>query len=163
MHQKNNKMEKKEYISEEQSLFLRENKGLLFEYFSQVSNPKYDTHILGNIQVWIYGDDHQDFTPHCHVMLKDKSVEFEVSLITWDIINVKRPSSLSANWDNFKYFYKPFFTWLEEVSRKIGLQNKLRLYDMWDSNNPNNHLDDFIKKHHIEVTDDTLYNYIKEE
>ena len=46
-------MERKDYVSKEQSLFLQENKGLLFEYFGQVSDPKYDTHILGNIQIWI--------------------------------------------------------------------------------------------------------------
>jgi hypothetical protein len=148
------------YITEEQLKFLEENKGVLFEYYGQVSKPKRDSHILGNIQIWIYGNDRQDFTPHCHVMYNDRSVEFEVSLLDWSIINVKRPSSTECDWSSFKAFKKPFFKWLNSTNA-IGTTNKQQLYFAWDSDNPSNNLEMFVNEHQIEITDPDLQIYIE--
>ena len=153
-------MENDNYISAEQKQYLKENKGLLFEYYVQVSNPKYDNKILGDIQIWVYGNDRTDFTPHCHVMLKDRSISFEVSLITWEVINVKSPKGVNASWGELKYFVKPFFKWLRSDSAKLKIPNKILLYNQWDSTNPDNRLEDYIAKHNIEITDSTLFNYI---
>lgn len=147
-------MRKTIIISEEQESFLKKNKGLLFEYYEQVSNPRKDTHILGDLQVWIYGDDRNDFTPHCHVMTIDKSVEFEISLIDWRIINVKRGN---PNGD----MRKRFVEWLASDSTKFfGIKNKNVLFAVWDGNNPNNNLLDFVEKHKIDVQDGDLKKYI---
>ena len=155
-------MAKKIYISEKQMQFLKENKGLLFEYYEIVSDPKRDAHILGDIQVWIYGNDRQDFTPHCHVMTKDKSVEFEVSLLDWSILNIKKPQNLPNNWNVITHLRKPFFKWLMSFSKRAQMLNKRYLFAVWDGNNPNNQLEDYVEDHQISVTDSTLLKYLQE-
>ena len=146
---------KKVFISEQQEKFLREQKGLLFEYFAIVSNPRKDTHTLGNLQVWIYGDDRNKMTPHCHVMTIDKDVEFEVSLIDWSVVNVKQGTPT-------KDIEKRFHSWLQSKStRGVDASNKKMLYIAWDENNPNNDLYDFVKEHQIEVNDKDLKEHIE--
>ena len=145
----------KKGMSEEQEKFLNENKGLLFEYYAQVSNPNCDSRILGNLEVWVYGDDRNNFTPHCHVMLHDKSVEVEISIIDWNVVNVK-------NGKFTKKMYKSFDKWLKsENSRFDGISNKQALFGAWDANNPNNNLVKFIVKHDINILDLDLKKYIK--
>ena len=148
-------------ITQEQEKFLIEQKGILFEYYSQASSPKYDSHILGNIQIWVYGNDRQNFTPHCHVMLADKSIEFEVSLLDWEIINVKRPNNISCDWSSFNEFKKPFFAWIERINR-LKMKNKIMLFMLWDINNPNNTLSDFIERNNINIIDEDLIEYIED-
>jgi hypothetical protein len=142
-------------ISEKQEKFLKEQKGLLFEYYIQASNPKKDFKILGDLQVWVYGDDRNGFTPHCHVMTIDKETEFEVSLIDWSILNVKNGEPTSS-------MQKRFFKWLNsENTRGLSSTNKKVLYVSWDSTNPNNDLQDFCNKHKIIPTDEELAEHIK--
>lgn len=155
-------MSKITYISEEQEKFLKENKGLLFEYYIQASNPKYDNNILGNVQIWVYGNDRQDFTPNCHIMVADKSIEFEVSIIDWTIVNVKRPNNISCDWGSFRKIGKVFFKWLESKN-KLGVKNKKYLYSLWDGSNPNNTLEDFIKSNNLKILDEDLIKYITDE
>ena len=148
-------MIKKIIISEEQQKFLREQKGILFEYFSVVSNPKKDSKLLGDLQVWVYGDDRNGFTPHCHVMTIDKSTEFEVSLIDWKVINVKCGTPT-------RDMRKRFDKWLiSNSTRNTEITNKNLLYISWDGNNPNNDLSDFCEKHNIVPNDIDLLEYIK--
>lgn len=142
-------------ISEEQQKFLKEQKGLLFEYYIQASNPRKDTKILGDLQVWVYGDDRNGFTPHCHIMTIDKSTEFEVSLIDWSLINVKcgKPTS-----DMRKRFDK----WLNSKHSMVKtITNKNFLFVTWDSTNQNNILSDFCEKHSIMPKDNDLLEYIE--
>ena len=146
-------------ITEEQERFLLEQKGLLFKYYIQASNPRLDSNILGNIQIWIYGDDRQNFTPHCHVMFADKSVEFEVSLLDWNIINIKYPNNRTCDWSSFNEFKKPFFKWLYSKN-KIGVLNKLNIFSLWDGTNPNNQLIDFVNQNNIDIDDKELKDYI---
>lgn len=143
-------------ISEKQRKFLKEKKGVLFEYYSMASNPSFDSHILGNLQVWVYGDDRNKFTPHCHVFTKDKDIEIEVSIIDWEILNIK-------NGLPTKVFMKSFFKWLySQSTRDKRLTNKDFIYILWDSNNPENTLKDFIKEHgELKIKDKGLENYIK--
>jgi len=146
---------KKILISEKQEKFLKEQRGLLFEYYIQASNPKKDFKILGDLQVWVYGDDRNNFTPHCHVMTIDKETEFEVSLIDWSVLNVKSGTPTRS-------MQKCFFDWLNsKSSRGIDATNKKILYVSWDSTNQNNDLQDFCKKHKITTTDDELAEHIK--
>lgn len=150
-------MSKKIFISEQQEKFLKENKGLLFEYYEQVSNPRGDTHILGDLQVWVYGDDRKDFTPHCHIMTKDKSTEFEVSLIDWKLINVKCGEPTSD-------MRKKFDKWLHVRNTRFGnITNKNVLFAVWDGNNPNNDLVEFVDSHRIKVDDNDLSKYIEQQ
>ena len=143
-------------ISEEQERFLKENKGLLFEYYSIVSNPKKDTYVLGDLQVWVYGDDRKEFTPHCHVMTIDKSVEFEVSLIDWRVINIKCGEPTRS-------MKKRFDKWLVSTNTRFnGITNKKFLFVNWDVNNPNNDLADFCEKHGIIPQDSELLDHISE-
>lgn len=146
-------------ISIEQKNFLSENKGKLFEYYLMVSKPKFDNRILGNIQIWVYGHDRDKYTPHCHIMLADRSIEFEVDIFTWDIFNVKAPLDVEPNWSNFSKFRKPFFKWLE-TTNILGVKNKIQLYFSWDSANPDNTLSQFIKRQNIEIKDEELIQYI---
>ena len=147
-------MKKTIFISEEQEKYLNENKGLLFEYYEQISNPRGDTKILGDLQIWIYGNDRQDFTPHCHIMTKDKSTEFEVSIINWNIINVKNGKPTKDMKDRF-------FRWLNSNSTKFnGMKNKNVLFATWDGNNPNNDLLTFMSEHSISAEDDDLAEYL---
>lgn len=142
-------------ISEEQERFLRENRGLLFEYYIQASNPTKDTKILGDLQVWVYGDDRAAFTPHCHVMTIDKSVEFEVSLIDWRVINIKRGEPTRS-------MQKRLDKWLTcEKHGAHGMTNKEFLFFNWDGTNPNNRLSAFCAKHAIVPEDKVLLEYIE--
>ena len=146
-------------ITEKQERFLIEQQGILFEYYSQASSPKYDTNILGNIQIWVYGNDRQNFTPHCHVMFADKSVEFEVSLLDWNVINIKYPNNRTCDWSSFNEFKKPFFKWLYSKN-KFGVLNKLNIFSLWDGTNPNNQLIDFVNQNNIDIDDKELNDYI---
>ena len=142
-------------ISEEQEKFLREEKGILFEYFIQASNPRKDTNILGDLQVWVYGDDRNNFTPHCHVMTIDKSTEFEVSLIDWKVINVKCGTPTIK-------MIKAFMKWLKSKNtRDASFTNKKFLYITWDGTNQNNDLVSFCGKRNIIPKDKELLEYIK--
>jgi hypothetical protein len=142
-------------ISEEQERFLRENRGLLFEYYIQASNPTKDTKILGDLQVWVYGDDRAEFTPHCHVMTIDRSVEFEVSLVDWRVINVKRGEPTSD-------MMRKFMRWLTSLNTRLGSStNKMSLFANWDGTNPSNRLLDFCEKHAIVPEDKDLLEYIE--
>ena len=146
----------KTFISDEQSKFLSEQRGLLFEYYAQVSNPRLDNRILGDLQVWVYGNDRKDFTPHCHVMKTDKSLEWEVSIIDWSIINVKRGPVPGKLDDDFRI-------WLDsKSSRDKEKTNKEMLFIMWDAVNPNNDLLSFTESHSIEIKDTELCSYLKE-
>ena len=148
-------MTKKILISEEQERFLREQKGILFEYFSVVSNPRKDVNVLGDLQVWVYGNDRQDFTPHCHVMTMDKSTEFEVSIIDWKVVNVKQGIPT-------RDMQKRFNKWLiSKSSRGVDATNKKMLFISWDGNNPNNELASFCEKHNIIPQDEELLKYIE--
>ena len=148
-------MTKKILISEEQKKFLREQKGILFEYYIQASNPKKDAEILGDLQVWVYGDDRNGFTPHCHVMTIDKSTEFEVSLIDWKVINVKQGIPT-------KKMQKRFMEWLNlKCSRNTLITNKNFLHMTWDGANQFNTLTDFCDKHNIIPNDKDLLKYIE--
>ena len=143
-------------ISKEQTKFLQEQKGLLFEYYAQVSNPRLDIRKLGDLQVWVYGDDRKNFTPHCHVMKSDKSVEWEVSIIDWNIINVKNGTVTGQ-------MEKLFNEWLVAKSTKDKSKlNKEMVYIMWDAVNPNNDLLEFTDSHNIKIEDIELNQYIDE-
>lgn len=143
-------------ISKEQTKFLQEQKGLLFEYYAQVSSPRLDARILGDLQVWVYGDDRKNFTPHCHVMKSDKSVEWEVSIIDWNIINVKNGTVTGQ-------MEKLFNEWLAAKSTKDKSKlNKEMVYIMWDAVNPNNDLLEFTDSHNIKIEDIELNQYIDE-
>lgn len=145
---------RREPISKEQLKYLKENKALLFEYYVQASNPQKDGNTLGNLEVWIYGNDRQDFTPHCHVMSHDKSVEVEISLIDLKIVNVKNCEFTSK-------MHKGFLKWLNSNSSKVKTNtNKYMLYVYWDVNNPNNTLTDFVLGHNVDIEDKDLQEYI---
>ena len=142
------------FISEEQEKFLRENKGILFEYYGQVSNPRGDTNILGDLQIWVYGNDRKDFTPHCHVFTRDKSIEVEISIIDWKIIKrVKGKFNRKLR--------KAFDKWLVSKSTRDPNQtNKMALFIAWDSDNPNNDILSFVSRHNTRVEDEELIKYL---
>lgn len=144
-------------ISEQQEKFLREQRGILFEYYTQVSEPRKDANILGNLQVWIYGDDRNGFTPHCHIMTADRETEFEISLIDWSVINVKSQLPPTRKMKN------TFAEWLETKSNRFPeITNKVVLYRLWDGDNPNNSLADFCKEHNITPEDKDLLKHIED-
>ena len=121
-------------------------KNLLFEYYNRISKPQ-DSDILGDWEVWVYGSDREAFPPHCHVRLKDDSFEFEVSLLNWEVINIKN-SKLANNWDSIDRRVKEaFFTWLNRPSKqKRDIINKWFLYNSWDEANAENPLMKWVDK-----------------
>ena len=89
---------------------------ILFEYYDRISKPQ-DSDVLGNWQVWIYGSDREAFPPHCHVRLPKKHLEFEVSLLNWEVINIKH-SGLNNSWDSIgRDIRTGFFEWLTRPSK----------------------------------------------
>lgn len=119
---------------------------LLFEYYDRVSNEG-DNDLLDNWEVWIYGNDRSEFPPHCHVRLPDGSAEFEVSLLNWEVVNIKY-NDLPNSWGSIdRNLKKGFFEWLQRKSVAMPLlTNKLHLYDFWDGANPNNLLEKWANK-----------------
>lgn len=146
-------------VSEEQERFLAENQGILFEYYAQVTNPRTENHILKGTQVWIYSNDRTNFTPHCHVMLSDRSIEVEVSLIDFAIINVKSQNNTPCDWSYFNQIKKPFFNWIK-MKDKYGLTRKVHTFIEWDRNNPNNALVDYVNSHKPTQIDTELVEYV---
>ena len=133
-------------------------KNLLFEYYNRISKPQ-DSDILGDWEVWVYGSDREAFPPHCHVRLKDDSFEFEVSLLNWEVINIKN-SKLANNWDSIDRRVKEaFFTWLNRIAKKQGgLINKIVLYNYWNDANVQNPLEKWVDKR--EDIDKDLLQYL---
>lgn len=86
---------------------IEENK-LLFEFYDMMNHPTKDKDILGEWQIWIYGSDREAFPPHCHVRLSDGSIEFEVSLLNWEIVNIKH-SKMPNSWDSIDNKLKNLF------------------------------------------------------
>lgn len=132
---------------------------LLFEYYDKVSNEG-DNDLLDNWEVWIYGNDRSEFPPHCHVRLPDGSAEFEVSLLNWEIVNIKH-SELPNSWDSIdRNLKRGFFRWLDRQSKESSkLTNKEYLYGFWNGANPHNRLEKWIDKR--EGIDQDLINYIE--
>ena len=136
-------------------------KEILEEYYNRVSKPQ-DSDILGDWEVWVYGSDREAFPPHCHVRLKDDSLEFEVSLLNWEVINIKN-SKLPNSWDSIDRRVKEaFFTWLNRPSkRQGGLINKIVLYNYWNDSNVQNPLEKWVDKK--EGIDKDLIGFLHEE
>lgn len=129
---------------------------LLKEYYVRVSSPKNDSKILNGSNVWIYTNDRNDYTPHCHLISNDGSTEFEVSLIDFNIIHIKRGKNKNIN-----ELYECFLEWLTCVSNKSGDINKNNLFNLLDYYNVNNQLNKFINSHKIIVKDADLIKYIE--
>lgn len=119
---------------------------LLFEYYDRASNEG-DNDLLDNWEVWIYGSDKEVFPPHCHVRLPDGSVEFEVSLLNWEIVNITHRELLNS-WESIdKNLKEGFFKWIDRESKEnIKLINKELLYVFWNGANPYNRLEKWIDK-----------------
>ena len=134
-------------------------KSPLFEYYDMLSHPK-DSDILGNWEVWVYGSDREAYTPHCHIRTKNGSLEFEVSLLTWEVINIKN-SKLPNSWVSIdRKLKKAFFEWLDRPSvQDPSKSNKFYMYRFWDGANPKNPLEKWVdsKKNNI---DKDLVKYI---
>lgn len=130
---------------------------LLTEYYIQISNPKLDSAYLVGIQIQIYSNDRENFTPHCHIISSDNSTEFEVSIIDWNIINIKRGDSGKVN-----QIYRKFSTWLYKIAKNNSKINKFRLYNSWDKQNANNSILSFLEKHELSKVDNDLIEYIKQ-
>lgn len=161
-------MEKKQILITEDDLktiinetvlnILRE-KGLINEFYDRVSTN--DDKTLKGFEVSVFSNDRPDFTPHCHLIGQDFNIE--VSLLDFNIINVKYPKGGKKDWSCFSKIGKSFFKWLDSKSTKInGLLNKESLYYFWDKNNQESKLIDFIENHNIKVKDENLIKYLYE-
>lgn len=134
----------------------REQYNLLFEYYDRISKPQ-DNDVLGNWQVWIYGSDREAFPPHCHVRLPKGELEFEVSLLTWEVINIKN-SDLPKSWDSIsKDIRDGFFEWLTRPNKTDpSITNKKYIYHIWDGLNTENRFEKWVKKDDKDNLDDEL-------
>lgn len=112
-------------------------KFLLHEYYVRVNKEK-DKHVLGDLDVLVYTLDREEMTPHIH--LKNNDEEIEVSLIDWEIINVKRPTNKKRDWSDFTSFRKRFFEWLENP------ENVETLFRTWNNKNPDNLVEDYSEE-----------------
>ena len=134
----------------------REQHNLLFEYYDRISKPQ-DNDVLGNWQVWIYGSDREAYTPHCHIRLPKGELEFEVSLLTWDVINIKN-SNLPNSWDSIDRDIRDgFFEWLTRPNKTdTSISNRKYMYYMWDGLNTENTLNKWVKEEEKDRLDDDL-------
>ena len=135
-----------------------ENKEILQEYFGVINTPL-DSHLLGNLEVWVYNCDREEHTPHCHVKLRDDSLEFEVSILTWQPFRLRKPEEKNLNgWDEISSdIRKTFFKWLNRNSSGRGLEsltNKEATLINWDQNNPNNRLEKWVTKDNVNIDKD---------
>lgn len=122
---------------------------IIEEYFGVISTPK-DTHILGNLEVWIYNSDREEYPPHCHVKTSDGSLEFEVSILNWKPFRLKKPETkMIDGWDEIDSSIKnSFFEWLYAPSTEIASNyrnNKEAIWANWNTNNPNNRLEKWVE------------------
>lgn len=133
----------------------RNQHNMLFEYYDRVSKPK-DNDVLGNWQIWVYGSDREAFPPHCHIRLPNGSVEFEVSLLNWEVINIKH-SDAPNSWDSIdKDIRKGFFEWLDRPSKeRPNNTNKENMFMFWNGANSDNPLEKWVDKKD-DIDDDLL-------
>ena len=108
------------------------------------------------MEIWVYGNDRESMTPHCHIF--DKTQEIEVSLIDWSIINVK--NGAKAEWSNFTEFRDRFFKWLYLPNEENGSYNYISLFSLWNHANEDNTLVSFIKSHNNINISRELENFI---
>ena len=119
---------------------------LLYEYYDRISKQE-DRDVLGNWEVWIYGGDRETFPPHCHVRLPKEHLEFEVSLLTWEVINIKN-RNFPNSWNSIDKATKDgFFECLNRPSKTdSSISNKKYVYYMWDSLNTENGLSKWVDR-----------------
>ncbi len=129
-------MGKKIIINETQEKILLNS--LLSEYYETIRNP-----LLKNNIICVYKNDREGYTPHIHIRHNNGEIEIEVSLLDFNIINVKRPNNGICDWGGYNDIKKPFFKWLNKT------KNIFSLFELWDGNNEMNTLYDFVKKHNI--------------
>ena len=114
---------------------------LLHEYYERANSPK-DNHILKDLDIYVYIGDRTPMTPHCH--LKDNDgVEIEVSLIDWQIVNVKNPSGKKCEWGEFTSIRNRFFEWIDKQ------ENAEKVFRIWNKCNVDNLLEEYQDKTNI--------------
>ena len=128
----NSDRELSNYLLEEVKKLLEGKHILLHEYYVRVDDLEKDSRILKGARIDVYKLDRTEMTPHCHIKDSD-GAEIEVSLIDWNIINVKYPKNTAPEWSNFTILKDKFFEWVTINSEK--------LFDTWNRNNPDNQVD----------------------
>lgn len=131
---------------------INESTGLVYEFYARANIDPSQNKVTKDMEIWIYGHDRNNMSPHCHLLNND--IEIEVSLLDWTIVNVKRPKNVSPEWKNFTDFKERFFAWLKLPS-KTGNANYVTLFNLWDHENEDSTISEFLKKHeNVEISDE---------
>lgn len=126
-------------------------KEMILEYYRRASDPL-DDKLLDGWQIWVYGNDRPYYSPHCHMIKGDYNIE--IHLYGMELYHMESPQNKNITWDNVpKQVKEVFMTWVNTPSvRDPNKTNGMFLLDYWDGENPNDTIEDFIKRNGLEKT-----------
>ena len=132
-------------------------KEMLVEYYKRISNPS-DSDILGKWEVWVYGDDREEFPPHCHLLYnrQDNKAEYNIEIHLHDLeaYHMKFPENKNITWNEIgNNVREMFMLWLTtpRANGKDGETNAQYLFEWWDEENSiHNTIQMFVEKQHLE-------------
>jgi hypothetical protein len=112
---------------------------------ARVDNPQKDYVILGDCEIWIYGQDRSSMTPHFHYLRRrgKNPFELEIRLTDFTICFSKPRNGVSENklfsWEGLSQERKALFEWLDSTSSELKTaKNKDILKLVWNQNNRDN-------------------------
>ena len=132
-----------EYLSKVDLMMECLEKDLLREYYLRIDDHDKDSNILKGLSINIYFKDREQMTPHAHLRDNNGEIEFEVSLIDWSIVNVKRPKNTDTDWSLYSSVRERFFNW---ISVRDNIE---KMFKTWDRLNPDNLLEDYRDNQNI--------------
>lgn len=106
-------------------------------------------------KVYIYGNDRDNFTPHFHFFDNAKTFHLEISLIDAEKLIILKSAPKKGvdkkdlnTWKGLKKEKGLLHTWLLENSKRMEHNtNKEALLILWDFNNPDNEISNYLKKY----------------
>lgn len=149
-------MQKTIIVNERQAKMLMGGKALIKEYYDIINTNK-DSHLLGNLSVYLYGEDRPNFTPHFH--LYTKAAELEYSLIDLSCVNSKANNGIKVPLpDKINKWFNEQSTHKKSMA---GETNIMFMFRLWDEKNPSSTLYQYLVKHPDKKPNAYLAEYIK--
>lgn len=128
------------------------NRNLINEYEQIPFLAPKEAQIMKGVQVWVYKQDRDSYTPHLHLLNNDGN-NIEISLINFSIIKINKCFNKASMFDMLYRFKR----WTKKFPN-----NKIKLFELWDTNNTES-IENFIARNNIELNniDSKLLEYIK--
>lgn len=124
-------------------------KEMILEYYRRASDPS-EEKLLDGWQIWVYGNDRPYYPPHCH-MMKGK-YNLEIHLYDMELYHMESTQNKNITWDDVPKNLKDIFmNWINSPNvRNPNITNGVFLLDYWNGENPDDKIEDFIKRNGIE-------------